>query len=397
MREKVVDQDPTQWKILQDLTRSRKKIEKNLPATAERLARFEEHLKLTRDLGGTFQKDTASITGGRQVNATRPAGAGETRYITGHVFPTGSAGVTPAFLTPTLTDFLFARGGTAIRACAPTNPHASLLVTIGELFKDGVPKAPGMQAMKRKGDKGLASRLSSEYLNIEFGWKPLIDDALTIMETALKSDKIWRDFINGSGKAHHRKFHFDPVVTTSKTQTNNVYPWPVGATQLHANTGTRYVVTQTRTDYWFSGSFRYHVPGERGDIADIRRAVAKARHLWGIDASPDVVWNLLPWTWLIDWAGDIGGLMRSLSLFSRDGLVLQYGYLMEHRVETVTTSLVGHRYWDGSTGDSTAVSKRESKRRVRASPFGFGVNEDTLTPRQLAILAAIGINRRASQ
>lgn len=393
MREQVIDTDPTQWNLLREISRNRAKVEKTLPAAAERMARFEENVRITRDLGGYFLKNTASVTGGRRVSATRKY-FGQNLFIKGHVMPGGGPGTVPAYLTPTIFSTLYALGGKAVRACAPTNPHANLLVTIGEIFKDGVPTVPGLQALKAKGRQDLASRGSGEYLNVEFGWKPMISDVLAIMEAALKSDKIWRDFINGSGKAHHRKIHFDPVVTTAMTKAPGAYPWPTGVTQLHSNAGVRHVVTQTHTEYWFSGSFRYHVPGDRDGVDKARRAVAKARHLFGIDFSPDVIWNLLPWSWLIDWAADIGGLMRSLSLFSRDGLVLQYGYLMEHRIETVTTSLIGHRYFDGSTGDSTSVSTRESKRRVRASPFGFGVDEETLTPRQLAILAAIGISRR---
>jgi hypothetical protein len=75
---------------------------------------------------------------------------------------------------------------------------------------------------------------------------------------------------------------------------------------------------------------------------------------------------------------------------------MQYGYAMRHmRV---------HEYHRGSFQEvvmgkviaSGTVAKEvgsEWKQRVRANPYGFGIDDISLSARQLAILAALGLTR----
>jgi len=42
-----------------------------------------------------------------------------------------------------------------------------------------------------------------------------------------------------------------------------------------------------------------------------------------------------------------------------------------------------------------AIRLKETKERVTASPFGFGLTWDGFTPYQMAILAALGVTRRS--
>jgi len=76
-----------------------------------------------------------------------------------------------------------------------------------------------------------------------------------------------------------------------------------------------------------------------------------------------------------------------------DGLVMQYGYMMEHIVLTVDRTHEGTIL----NGD-LPVHARETftvdyKRRRRATPFGFGVSVGSFTDRQWTILAALGMSR----
>jgi hypothetical protein len=65
-------------------------------------------------------------------------------------------------------------GPAAIKRCAPTSPHVSLSTALAELKREGLPSLPGINLLK---DKVAHFReLGGEYLNLEFGWKPIASD-----------------------------------------------------------------------------------------------------------------------------------------------------------------------------------------------------------------------------
>lgn len=108
--------------------------------------------------------------------------------------------------------------------------------------------------------------------------------------------------------------------------------------------------------------------------------------------TPEVLWELAPWSWAVDWFSNTGDVIHNISTLGYDGLVMEYGYMMTHtqydrRVEA--TALV-----NGVSVSARTVSRRETKRRTVATPYGFGIDDTTLSPRQLAILAALGLSRR---
>jgi hypothetical protein len=130
---------------------------------------------------------------------------------------------------------------------------------------------------------------------------------------------------------------------------------------------------------WFSGAFTHYysrTPKEKAFF----RSIQSARDVYGLDLSLEVVWNLLPYSWLADWQGNIGDVFHNLSRFSQDGLTMKYGYIMR-------TAYVKHIY---TYGPSTFTLISSVKQRRKASPFGFGVALNTLSDRQWAILAALG-------
>jgi len=80
--------------------------------------------------------------------------------------------------------------------------------------------------------------------------------------------------------------------------------------------------------------------------------------------------------------------MHNVSALGRDGLVIDYGYVMNGRVSEwgyAATSKYGLH---------TKTVKTVSRRRYsKLSPYGFGVSWSGLTPKQLAVTAALGLSR----
>jgi hypothetical protein len=87
----------------------------------------------------------------------------------------------------------------------------------------------------------------------------------------------------------------------------------------------------------------------------------------------------------------VGQVIHNLTAFSKDGLVMRYGYLMYRKTAEITHEHSGVGFKSGATGPITTTFGTTLKRRVKAHPYGFGLTDESLTARQLAILAALGI------
>lgn len=125
---------------------------------------------------------------------------------------------------------------------------------------------------------------------------------------------------------------------------------------------------------------------------------AEANKLLGTRLTPEVLWNLAPWSWAADWITNTGDVLHNISMFAQDGLVLRYGYVMEETIIERTWTLhgVGFKSSPGPYNFSSTLREIHKVRR-KATPFGFGVSEEAFTPRQYSILAALGMSRGRSR
>jgi hypothetical protein len=124
------------------------------------------------------------------------------------------------------------------------------------------------------------------------------------------------------------------------------------------------------------------------------RNVIFARKLLGADLTPDSIWNLAPWSWMVDWFSSAGSVVENWSSWMINNQVLLYGYMMEHTIATNTYTYVGNTGFRTPVAppfDVTLVS--ETKIRRQATPYGFGINLSQLSKRQIAIIAALGLSR----
>jgi hypothetical protein len=119
---------------------------------------------------------------------------------------------------------------------------------------------------------------------------------------------------------------------------------------------------------------------------------SEASKILGTRLTPDTVWNLNPWTWAADWFANTGDLMTNVSNLDTDGLVLQYGYIMDE--ESSIMHRIASLHLDAPYVSPSTVRDTEYKRckRLPANPYGFTATLSTLTARQLAIIAALGLS-----
>ncbi len=305
-----------------------------------------------------------------------PLGTGTTRIGN----PQSAVANLPRPALKTNTELL-AMGTTAIARCEPTRPSFDLSVALGELMAEGIPLAPGASALETT---NLANKAGSEYLNQVFGWQPLVGSIKDFATTVENSDAILRKFQEKANTPIKRSYDWPPITATQYTPCAFV---SAGNRGFFSGGGRLYSVKQ---EIWFEGSFIYHLPVGSSNDARMRRFGANARKLLGIDLSPEVLWNLAPWSWAVDWVTNTGDVLHNISAMGTDGMALRYGHIMCHTVRTTIDS--GYL---NSDPKKYMVHTRieEQKLRLPATPFGFGVIYSSLSPRQIAILSALGLSR----
>lgn len=290
------------------------------------------------------------------------------------------------------TSDLDAFGATAISRVAPVNPHSAALQGLVELRREGLPSLPGFQALK---NRSLSPKqVSGEYLNYQFGLKPLISEIRATAIAMRNSEELIKQYLRDSGRPVRRRYTPPEEVRFDITlEDANGYP-AGGVSSYFLSTPNRPLnaSTNVRTKRWFSGTFIYHADDRiLGLLGDQLR---RAEYLYGLKPDMADLYNLTPWTWLVDWFTNTGDVVNNLKMFTSDGLVMSRGYVME----TIRSSCTFY-FSPGMVFDATEpVETRQTfgftrKVRRRANPFGFGLTKEDLSPRQWAILAALGITQ----
>jgi len=290
-----------------------------------------------------------------------------------------------------------ALGATAASRCRPTAAESNLSTALGEIFRDGFPQIVGSRTWS---DRTLRARnAGDEYLNVEFGWLPLVSDVTAFGRTVAKSHDIIQQYERDAGRLVRRSYRFPSTMTSTTVDLGTAFPngsVPISVPSSgwgSSTNGKWSKTTTTKIDRWFKGAFVYGVPLNGNHVEANVGQAAVADKLFNLSLSPDVLWNLTPWSWAVDWFTNTGDVLAYASDVISQGLVMQYGYLMEHTINKVTYSLEGATYRGYPLKVPSATLVTETKSRTKANPFGFGITWNGLSPFQASILAALGISR----
>jgi hypothetical protein len=270
-------------------------------------------------------------------------------------------------------------GAKAIANTEPTNPIFDMSTFLGETVTAGLPAMVGRQAWKAQTLR--AKHAGSEYLNYQFGWLPLVSDIRDFAYAVKHSSEIVENYKSHASLRIRRNLELFHDEKTSASSGNYFIDTANGSSIGSALTHTTASYKERK---WFSGCYRYYLPMDDSMASRFRRYKAYAHKLLGVDLSPEVLWNIAPWSWAVDWFTDVGDVIHNVSAIGHNGLVLEYGYVMHSK-----SSVLVHDA--GKWGRRTLAQQRY--RRVAANPYGFGVTSATLNKTQVAVLAALGLTR----
>lgn len=370
--------------------------------------RRDENPRNVYDTGHEFSTSRDSVVHMPRFSANGIRTTGTTSHWEGPVIPF-SYGVTGFPLIPVAPSFTLASklGAIAISKTAPTNPASTFGQGFGETIGDGLPGIPGEELKRRI---GFFRSLGKEYLNIQFGWAPFVSDLRSSIKAVLNHHKLLSQLQRDSGRPVRRTYSFAPirssqVLGTAAGSLLAPVEWssgdwdssPTGRGLVNTSGSTYQLISETTTKAWFKGCFIYYLPDGSSFLDQVNRFSAQAEYLLSIQLNPELLWQLAPWSWLVDWFTHLGRYITQATRFSSDGLVLKYGYMM------ATTSVTYHHQiqnWSPGTGSGygkprsdVLMTQNVRKERFRSTPYGFGVDTSSLSAFQWSILAALGLTK----
>lgn len=296
-------------------------------------------------------------------------------------------------------------GATAISRAYPTKPQADTLVAVAELLREGLPSAlfSGLVAMRSNSKRELLRTLSGDYLNYIFGVSPLVREANKLIETVQKVNTYITQLAADSGRVVRRARTIEETSTYLGSRNDSQYPniklGGGGVLSIHDRTPMTFSQTLI-TKVWYAGAFQYWIPNIQSSETgfqsvkpgDYATSFDIAGGVYGLRVTPKAAWNLLPFSWLVDWFLNVGVLFENVDAMTRYGLVQKYGYVMaQQTLVTTTTANFGNSYPGvrGSVSSSVVISRQQ---RAQATPYGFGLKDVDLNPVQLSIIAAVGLS-----
>jgi len=305
----------------------------------------------------------------------------------------------------------------AITAMNPIKSSASVLTALLELARGDVPGVlkqlrqhiSTINTWKRlsaSGSKGAASAIGGTYLENVFGWAPIIRDIQAAIEVLTTIDALLFPPDNTRRKfatVVHERFA-QTTGNASLSAQGVMHPLGGPGPYLNRSEGiymvnagsapTVYTARETldvRVVARFNTSM---VPS-----AQSNGYLDKLRVLLGLELTPEVLWDLTPWSWLLDWFGNIGSVIENLSSIHMSNIILNYSYATFRReavsgawskpaLSTSTTSGI-----QSLSGNFIQEYTMVQKVRLKASPYGFGTALSSLDAGKWAILVALGLAR----
>jgi len=298
-------------------------------------------------------------------------------------------------------------------AAAPTSDQFSVSAFVGEL-REGLPALIPSLLKTRKGNPndlryalkkqiGKQKAAGSDYLNVQFGWIPLLNDvrgiatALAVATTAVTGPSISTHRRRDGTVKDATMTAASPVVITEALrfqapalgQTGQVVQTQSGVTSTGSLIQRHEIYTSFEAEF-------LRLPTKEPVMDPY---LEKLNELMRFDLTPADLWQLAPWSWLVDWFVDIGGLIESWQAATSSNIMSLFAYAM--RKEVITTSIfasdvrassTAYRY----TGPKSAYTEIKSTRyqRIKANPFGYILDPTVnLNVGQLAILAALGLTK----
>lgn len=152
---------------------------------------------------------------------------------------------------------------------------------------------------------GFVKNLSRGYLNWEFGYKQAYRDLRDILRRTYDWQKRLESFLSKANEVQVR--HYSEPVDVPLTYTKE---WTILTDSHYPHPDNRKVVQLDGPPlYTATMEYDYSVPSYRfGDHEVKVRAFLDA---FGLNLNPSTIWDLIPWSFVVDWFVGVGNVLES--------------------------------------------------------------------------------------
>jgi len=272
-----------------------------------------------------------------------------------------------------------------------------------EFFKfeknSGVPNLDSMRAQAAsavRGAKGSSKEAGKEFLLVQFGLMPLINDTIKVIEhLTLIHSKVY------AGESKRIRTASALQKERFTVPTGN-FSWNGPITNQPNQTGFTLGIGGSLGEIYVDRSWDTRLSGRIGGLARpnsthrsfLDRADALMYNL-GLQ-EPDLLWDLTSFSWLLDWWLHLGTSITNAHAYGLGG-----GERVDYAYATTAVNAVAYQRSSGRTFANSSyrtlvpmgTSKTEWKMkfRRRATPFGFGGDLSSLSSGQMNTLVALGL------
>jgi hypothetical protein len=302
------------------------------------------------------------------------------------------------------------RQGMANRYFASTAPDknvGTLMTTLVELIRGDIPSVLKNFREMMAGYRSIRNLIGSDALNITFGWTPLIQEYANIIKVGMNLERViyYESF--------RRKRHWDGPVRSQENDlevalTNMDAPYSRNAQFLAPgdipgpNYGYAHIYdahrsqTDSENYHWSSKYTGLAKAGPRAESFS-SQAMDVFKRLGLVD-DPQVLWDLTPYSWLVDWFTTMGESIANANTYSplTGKYSVDYAYMTTKRVQNIEADLIrltsspdAFKYLTVKVPKAFGIST--TVWRERATPFGFGTQLGSLSASQFGILVALGL------
>jgi len=237
--------------------------------------------------------------------------------------------------------------------------------------------------------------LADQYLAYQFGWKLLLQDIKNLIKTPEAVAKQLNLLLDRNGLDQTFRHTFkgrDSSVTGNLSFGCEMFGGEMAVTRNGPYTNKWNIKT----------AVNYRLDFPRSDIPRLRSDLTV--RLWGLDANPEDVYNIIPWTWLIDWFSGCGDYIALINYIDSDRSLVNWAFLTYTSVgnaaltattrttttESYSCDRVGYTRSYDTTHTFTASLGWKYVKRISANSLGKLHGPDVaLNSHQQSILGAL--------
>lgn len=280
--------------------------------------------------------------------------------------------------TPTVVDWVYYKTK-ALANMNPNKPDVDVPVFIFEL-KDLPEMLHQAGRILQKGAK--ASDAAGAYVSYSFGWAPLISDTRKLVNFSSSVNNKLKYLLKTSAKGGARiSRKLDDTKTTLSTSSFNGSTPAFSA--IPSFEGSR-IIEEHRKVWAVANVATFPTPNE----IDHPNLTA-ARAAFGLNLSAASLWEAIPWSWLIDYLGNVGDFLDA----NRGFIPSTITKMNLMCTQVVTDRLSGRSRWGITFNDDHEMVTIRKSRNVSSVPTPSLAFRPWFTPHMAGILASLATSK----